>query len=78
MPMFIDFFLKKYEIELKKNIVKVEDEVMNFLLTYDYPGNIRELKNIVERLVVLSEDGIIKSKYLPRRLSMMSQLRTQV
>lgn len=66
MPMFIDFFLKKYEIELKKNIVKVEDEVMNFLLTYDYPGNIRELKNIVERLVVLSEDGIIKSKYLPK------------
>lgn len=66
MPMFIDFFLKKYEIELKKNIVKVEDEVMNFLLTYDYPGNIRELKNIVERLVVLSEDGIIKSKDLPK------------
>lgn len=66
LPMFIDFFLKKYEIELKKKIVKVEDEVMNFLLVYDYPGNIRELKNMIERLVVLSEEGIIKSKYLPK------------
>ena len=66
LPMFIDFFLNKYEGELKKKIIKVEDEVMDFLLTYDYPGNIRELKNIVERLVVLSEEGIIKSKYLPK------------
>lgn len=71
LPMFIDFFLKKYEIELKKKIVKVEDEVMNFLLVYDYPGNIRELKNMIERLVVLSEEGIIKSKYLPKDREVM-------
>lgn len=66
LPMFINFFLLKYEKELKKKINSVDDEVMDFLLNYNYPGNIRELKNIVERLVVLSEDGIIKKKYLPK------------
>ena len=66
LEMFIDFFIRKYEKELKKKIIHVEDKVMEFLLTYDYPGNIRELKNIIERLVVLSEDGVIKSKYLPK------------
>lgn len=38
---------------------------MNFLLSYDYPGNIRELRNIIERLIVLSDDGVIRKKYLP-------------
>ncbi|MBW4827773.1 MAG: sigma-54 dependent transcriptional regulator [Clostridiaceae bacterium] len=65
LPMFIDFFLNKYEKETKKRISKVEDEVINFLLSYDYPGNIRELRNIIERLIVLSDDGVIRKKYLP-------------
>lgn len=66
LPMLIDFFISKSESDLKKKIIKVEDGVMSFLLSYDYPGNIRELKNIIERLVVLSEDGIIREMDLPR------------
>jgi two-component system, NtrC family, response regulator HydG len=38
---------------------------MDFLLDYEYPGNIRELKNIIERLVVLSEDGLVRDIDLP-------------
>ena len=55
----INFFIKKIEIDQKKKIKNVDDEVMNFLLQYDYPGNIRELKNIVERMIALSKDGIV-------------------
>ncbi|NLJ78525.1 MAG: sigma-54-dependent Fis family transcriptional regulator [Tissierellia bacterium] len=61
----IDFFFGKIEFELKKRIVRIEDGVKEFLLSYDYPGNIRELKNIIERLVVLSEGGIIRVRDLP-------------
>ena len=46
-------------------ISKMEPEVKKFLFEYDYPGNVRELKNIIERLVVLSEDGIITKEGLP-------------
>lgn len=65
LPLLIDFFFNKIEEELKKKIIGVEDGVKEFLLNYDYPGNIRELKNIIERLVVLSEEGIVRVKDLP-------------
>jgi two-component system response regulator HydG len=65
LPMFIDFFFDKYSKEQKKKINSIEEEVMDFLLSYNYPGNIRELKNIIERLVVLSEEGIITKGDLP-------------
>ncbi len=57
LPMFIDFFFEKFSSEQKKKIKSVSKDVKKFLLEYDYPGNIRELKNIIERLIVLSEDG---------------------
>ena len=57
LPLLIDHFMKKARAEMKKEIVRIEPGVMEFLLCYEYPGNIRELKNIIERLVALSEDG---------------------
>lgn len=56
----IYFFIDVYKDELKKDIKGIENDTLNFLLNYDYPGNIRELKNIIERLVVLSKNGILK------------------
>lgn len=61
----IDFFLIQSADENKKVITHIETEVMDFLLNYDYPGNIRELKNTIDRLVVLSENGMIKKDELP-------------
>ena len=65
LSSLIDFFFNKTERELKKNILEMGEGVREFLLNYDYPGNVRELKNIIERLVVLSENDIIKVKDLP-------------
>jgi DNA-binding NtrC family response regulator len=65
LPLLIDYFFKKSQNEMKKPIRKIDSQVTEFLLNYDYPGNVRELKNIIERLVVLSEDGIVDKGYLP-------------
>ena len=65
IPILINFFLNQMQQEMKKKIKKTEDGLIDLLLNYDYPGNIRELKNIIERLVVLSEDGIIRKSDLP-------------
>lgn len=62
LPMLINFFLKKSSAKYNKKIVKVEGDVMNYLLNYEYKGNIRELKNILDRLVVLSDNGIIRKE----------------
>ena len=65
IPLFIDFFLNKFGREMKKENITVPENVRNLLENYSYPGNIRELKNLIERLLVLSEQGEIREEYLP-------------
>ena len=57
LPDLIDFFIKKISIDQKKKDTLIYDRVINCLLEYDYPGNIRELKNIIERMIALSDGG---------------------
>jgi two-component system NtrC family response regulator len=65
IPLLVDYFLKKYATENKKNIVSVSREAMDQLMKYEYPGNVRELENIIEQAVVLSRNPIISVPDLP-------------
>lgn len=62
IPGLIEYFLEKIQIEQKKKISYIDESTMDYLLNYDYPGNIRELKNILERLVALSENEMVSLK----------------
>ncbi len=68
LPLLIDYFFKRSQREMKKTINRIDSSAMDSLLSYDYPGNIRELKNIIERMVVLSENGIIQKESFPAPL----------
>ena len=57
IPSLIEFFIRKIEKDQKKKINNVDDRVMEFLLNYNYPGNVRELRNIIERMIALSKNG---------------------
>lgn len=57
IPGLIEFFVQKIEEDQKKKNVRIEGTVMDYLLSYDYPGNVRELKNMIERLIALSQNG---------------------
>lgn len=65
LPALIDYFLRACSRENGIEIHTIAPEAMEFLSRYDYPGNIRELKNIVERMVVFSTDGVITQDGLP-------------
>jgi len=67
-----DYMIAKSQREHQIEITGIEPRVKNFLIEYDYPGNIRELKNIVDRMVVLSENGVITEDGLPIMHSMKS------
>lgn len=69
IPLFIDYFIAKYSKELGIENVEMSDNVRALLENYDYPGNIRELKNVIERLLVLSDDGKIIEDYLPSEIA---------
>lgn len=65
IEILVNFFVNKYSIEMNKEIIGIEDEIKEFFRNYTFPGNVRELKNIIERLIVLSEDGILRYSDLP-------------
>jgi formate hydrogenlyase transcriptional activator len=54
IPVLVRHFLQKYGRRMKKEIETIPDRTMKALLEYDWPGNIRELENFIERLVILS------------------------
>jgi len=64
IPYLIDFFLNKYRNKTSKN-VRFSRDAIDVLLKYDYPGNVRELENIIERCVILSTSDIIEKDDLP-------------
>jgi two-component system response regulator PilR (NtrC family) len=53
IPLLATHFLKRYSEELNKNILGISPETLRILLNYNYPGNVRELQNIIERAVAL-------------------------
>ena len=65
IPLLSQHFLEKYCKELGKDIKKISGEAMEFLAKYPYPGNIRELENIIERAVALEPTDIILPESLP-------------
>jgi transcriptional regulator with PAS, ATPase and Fis domain len=68
VPELLDHFIKKYGHANRKKISGVSAEVRDLLMRYSYPGNVRELENIIERAVVLSQGGHITTADLPIHL----------
>lgn len=65
IPLLVDHFIAKFNRLHEKYIGGVTDEVLTILLEYDYPGNVRELENIIEHCFVLCQGEIIQKKHLP-------------
>ncbi len=65
IPVLADHFIRRYADQNQKQINGFSREAMDRLMKYDYPGNVRELENIIEQVVVLSRDEIIQVNDLP-------------
>lgn len=65
IPLLIGYFIRKYSKQYNKTIKEIDRNVLKFLECYDYKGNIRELENIIERLVILCDGFKISYKDIP-------------
>lgn len=65
IPMLIEHFVDKFRAEKQKDIAGVNDAVLNRLMQHSFPGNIRELENIIEYGFILCSGGYIKEGHLP-------------
>lgn len=61
IPFLANKFFAKVAIDLNKQMREIDDNAMRLLQNYSWPGNIRELKNVIRRAALLSQDGIIKA-----------------
>ena len=71
IPFLVDHFIKRFSIELGKEIKSIEKRALDILISYSWPGNVRELENVMERAIVLCETNtltvelfsVLESKY---------------
>jgi transcriptional regulator with PAS, ATPase and Fis domain len=69
IPLLIDAFIQKFNAKMGKQITGMSDEALRLLLRYDYPGNVRELENIIEHAFVLCGGNQIAIDCLPKELT---------
>lgn len=69
VAQMLEFYLKKYNLEFNKNIKNIDSAALSKLLIYNWPGNARELKNVVERICIMNNKDSIDLSMLPTEIS---------
>ncbi len=75
IPLLVDHLIAKFNRLQDRDVAGVSDQVLARLMEYDYPGNVRELENIIEQAFVLCRGGVIELNHLPPELRWESQPR---
>jgi len=68
IPLLVEHFIKTMESARKKNIVGVRNDALKYLLNYNWPGNIRELQNVLERAIALASTKYVTREDLPEEI----------
>ena len=72
IPLLIDAFIQKFNARMGKQITGVSDQALRLLLNHDFPGNVRELENIIEHAFILCRGNLIDLDCLPKELTRTS------
>ncbi len=66
LNILTEYFVQHFSKRLKRNITKISKGFLERIRLYEFPGNIRELRNVIERSIILSEGGILSENTLPK------------
>ena len=64
IPLLVEHFLDKHRFDAKSRPAQISEDAMAVLMQYNWPGNVRDLENTIERAVVLSRGGVITPQHL--------------
>jgi two-component system, NtrC family, response regulator AtoC len=76
IPALVDYFLKKYAVQYNKPYTELEPDALQLFTTYDWPGNIRELENLIKRTVVLGAGATVRRE-LAHTIAMAAHRKAQ-
>jgi transcriptional regulator with PAS, ATPase and Fis domain len=65
IPLLIDHFIEKFNLKMGRMIEKLSEKALGLLMNYDFPGNVRELENIMEHAFVMCQGDVIKLSHIP-------------
>jgi transcriptional regulator with PAS, ATPase and Fis domain len=65
IPLLADFFIKRYNEQYSKNIAGILKDVEDLFMAYEWPGNIRELENVMERSIIMAQSNMIDMSLVP-------------
>ncbi len=68
IPLLVEYFIQKFRASKGKDIIGITDEALKILMDYDFPGNVRELENIIEYCFIVCKEGLIYPEHLPEHL----------
>jgi two-component system response regulator HydG len=68
LEIFIKHFIEQSNLELERNVKSISSETKDILLQYDWPGNLRELKNVIKRMVLLTMGEVASEQSLPEEM----------
>ena len=71
--LYADFFLEKANKQLNKSVIGFSKSVLNIFLDYQWPGNLRELSNVIKRATLLTQTDIIDANVLPNELTQLKE-----
>lgn len=69
IPLLVEYYLSQYSKELDRKVDKISPDAMRLLTNYSWPGNIRELKNVIERAIVLGNSDTLEKEFLPHEIT---------
>jgi transcriptional regulator with PAS, ATPase and Fis domain len=68
IPLLAQHFLLKFASRMKKPVTRISSEVMSLLMDYPFPGNVRELENLIERGTAMTQGDTIEASHLPQSI----------
>lgn len=78
IPLLVQHFVQRFAFQLNREIPTVSEEVQNALTSFDWPGNIRQLMNVIQNMVVIAEDPRLEMRHLPVEIRSGATIQAEV